>query len=206
MITDIEDFFARGCGRCPRFATPDCSTRRWSAGLGQLRRVCLAAGLAETVKWGHPCYVHGGRNIAIIGAFRDDFRLTFMNAALMKDPDRVLGKQGQSARHPDTIRFTGNGDVRPMRSVILAYFAEAIGYAEAGIKPAKSAKPLELPAELADALKSDRELRAAFDGLTPGRQRSYVIALASAKTSATRLNRIARFRPKIVAGKGATER
>ena len=64
----------------------------------------------------------------------------------------------------------------------------------------------QLPAELADALKSDRELRAAFDGLTPGRQRSYVIALASAKTSATRLNRIARFRPKIVAGKGATER
>ena len=68
MITDIEDYFTRGCGRCERFATPDCSTRQWESGLNALRRICLEAGLAEAVKWGHPCYLHRERNIAIIGA------------------------------------------------------------------------------------------------------------------------------------------
>ena len=64
MITDPGDYFAKGCGRCDRFATPECSTRRWAAGLAALRRICLEAGLTETAKWGHPCYMHAGRNIA----------------------------------------------------------------------------------------------------------------------------------------------
>lgn len=80
MISGVEDFFTRGCGRCPRFDTPDCSTRRWTQGLLDLRSICLSAGLGETVKWGHPCYTHAGRNIAIIGAFLGDFRLSFFNS------------------------------------------------------------------------------------------------------------------------------
>jgi len=63
MITEIEDFFTLGCGRCVRFATADCSTRQWDAGLQALRRLCLDLQLEETVKWGHPCYMHAGRNI-----------------------------------------------------------------------------------------------------------------------------------------------
>lgn len=68
MITSIEDYFSKGCGRCERFATPDCSTRQWTGGLRSLRRICLEAGLVETVKWAHPCYMHGDRNIVILGA------------------------------------------------------------------------------------------------------------------------------------------
>ena len=79
MITDAEDFFTKGCGRCARFATPDCSTRQWIRGLNQLRRICRDMGLEEVVKWAHPTYMHAGRNIAIFGAFRGDFRLSFMN-------------------------------------------------------------------------------------------------------------------------------
>ena len=94
MITDIEDYFSKGCGRCARFATPDCSTRKWAAGLGALRQICLEAGLVETVKWGHPCYMHADRNIALFGAFRGDFRLTFFNAALLNDPEGRSGKTG----------------------------------------------------------------------------------------------------------------
>lgn len=105
MITDIEDYFAKGCGRCPRFATAACSTKRWSKGLEELRRICLSAGLTETVKWGHPCYIHAGRNIAIIGAMKGDFRLTFFNAALMKDPKGMLETQGPNTRHPNMISF-----------------------------------------------------------------------------------------------------
>lgn len=206
MITDVEDYFTQGCGRCARFATPDCSTRQWSRGLKHLRRICREAGLVETVKWAHPCYMHAGRNIAIIGAFRGEFRLNFMNAALMKDPECMLEKQGPNTRHPDMIRFTGNAQVAEMELVILAYLKEAIGYAEAGIKPPKEEHKLDLPDQLVEAMDSDPELAEAFHNLTPGRRKSYVINLNSAKTAATRISRIAKLRDNILAGKGATER
>ena len=206
MITDIEEYFSKGCGRCERFATPDCSTRQWNRGLTELRRICLESGLIETVKWAHPCYMHGGRNIVILGALRGDFRLSFFNAALMKDPNGVLEKQGPNTRHPDMIRFTKNSQVTEMEPVIVSYLKEAMGYAEAGIKPPKEQGVLELPDELSEALESDPELADAFHRLTPGRQKSYVINLNSAKKSETRFARIAKFRGKILAGKGATER
>lgn len=205
MITDVEDYFAKGCGRCGRFATPDCSTRRWAKGLSNLRRICLKPGLDETVKWGHPCYIHAGRNIALIGAFRDDFRISFFNAQLLKDPERVLEKRGPNTRHPDMIRFTNGANLSEMEPTILSYLREAIGYAEAGVKPPKEEHEVDLPDELAEALESDPELADAFHSLTPGRQRSYVINLTSTKTPATRTARIVKFRGKIIAGKGANE-
>ena len=206
MITDVEDFFQSGCGRCDRFATPDCSTRFWLDGLLALRRICRDAGLSEHAKWGHPCYMHAGRNIAILGAFREDFRLTFFNAALMRDPHGVLIGQGENSRHPDCFKFDDNAQVVASEAVIREYLAEAMGYAEQGIKPPKEEYELELPEELVEALESDPELAQAFDRLTPGRQRSYVFALNSAKTSATRVSRIVKYRDKILAGKGALDR
>ena len=205
MITDPDIFFAKGCGRCDRFDTPDCSTKLWLPGLLALRRICLAAGLTEVAKWGHPVYMHAGRNIALFGAFRGDFRLTFMNAALLRDPDGVLQKQGPNTRHADCIRFTDNGAPKAMEPTIRAYLAEAMGYAEQGILPPKEPTEVELPAELVEALDGDPDLAEAFHALTPGRQKSYAILLNSAKTSATRLARIEKSRPKILAGKGATE-
>ena len=206
MITDIEDFFSKGCGRCDRFATADCSTRQWAHGLNELRRICLASGLVETVKWGHPCYMHAGRNIVIIGAFRGDFRLSFFHAALMKDPEGVLEKQGPNTKHPDMIRFVDNAQVTKMEPVILSYLKEAMGYAQAGVKPPKEESEIELPDELIEALDSDPELAEAFNGLTAGRKKSYAINLNSVKKSETRISRIAKFRDHILAGKGALER
>jgi len=121
MITEIEQYFSNGCGRCERFATPDCSTRQWGRGLTALRRICLDSRLVETVKWGHPCYMHAGRNIAILGAFRSDFRISFFNAALMKDPQGVLEKQGPNTQHADMIRFTKNTQVAEMLPAITSY-------------------------------------------------------------------------------------
>lgn len=206
MITNVGDFFAKGCGRCERFATPDCSTRQWAVGLRALRQLCQDAGLVETAKWGHPCYMHHDRNVAIIGAFREDFRITFFQPALMKDPKGILEKQGPNTQHPDAIRFTDNAQVSKLARTIVSYLKEAMGYAEAGLKAPKSAKKIELPGELVAALAADSELASAFHRLTPGRQKSYVIALASAKQAATRVARIAKFRPRILAGKGALER
>jgi uncharacterized protein YdeI (YjbR/CyaY-like superfamily) len=206
MITEIEDYFTTGCGRCPRHATPDCATQLWAKGLHNLRALCRAAGLTETVKWGHPCYMHTGRNIAIIGAFRDNFRLTFFNAALMQDPESVLERQGPNTHHPDMIRFSDPAQVAQRKDIILSYLAEAMSYATAGLKPPKQPRDLDLPEELVEALDADPELAEGFFALTPGRQKSYVLHLTSTQTPATRMARIAKARPKILAGKGATER
>jgi uncharacterized protein YdeI (YjbR/CyaY-like superfamily) len=206
MITDIAEYFSNGCGRCERFATPDCSTRQWSSGLAALRRICLGVSLVETVKWGHPCYMHAERNIVIIGGLRNDFRLSFFNAALMKDFAGILEKQGPNTQQPDMIRFTQNDQVTHLKPIIESYLIEAMGYAEAGVKPPKQKGTLELPNELIEALEFDPELAEAFHGLTPGRQKSYVIILNAAKKLETRNARIAKFRDKILAGKGAMER
>ena len=205
MITEPDAYFAKGCGRCDRFDTADCSTKLWSQGLSDLRAICRDVGLTETAKWGHPCYMHAGRNLVLIGAFRGDFRLSFIEASLLKDPERVLEKQGPNTRHADMMRFTDVNAVAARAEVIRAYLREAMSYAEAGIKPPKETSDLELPDELVEALDLDPLLAEAFHALTPGRQRSYVIALSTAKQAATRLARIEKLRPKILAGKGANE-
>lgn len=168
--------------------------------------MCRAAGLVEVVKWGHPCYMHQGRNIAILGAFRDDFRLSFFDAGLMKDPEGVLEKSGPNTRYPDVIRFSDPAHVVEMETVITSYLQEAMGYAEAGIKAPKLPRDIELPDELLAAFAGDPELADAFHRLTPGRQRSYVIHLNAAKKPETRIARITRLRDRILAGKGALER
>ncbi|MCU0712993.1 MAG: YdeI/OmpD-associated family protein [Pirellula sp.] len=207
MITDIEDYFTLGCGRCERFATAECSTKLWAIGLERLRRICLESGLIETVKWGHPCYMHAGRNIVILGALRNDLRISFFNAALMKDPQRVLEIQGPNTKYADMIRFTDNARVAELEPLIVSYITEAMSYAEAGIKPPKEVLvEMELPEELIEALECDPELADAFSQLTPGRKKSYILNLNSAKNSQTRVSRIAKFRDKILAGKGAMER
>lgn len=206
MISDIEDYFAKGCGRCDRFDTPDCSAQNWVQGLHELRRICLESGLEETVKWAHPCYMHAGRNIVVLGAFRGDYRMNFFNAALMIDREEILEKQGPNTQQPGMIRFTADAQALELEPVIRRYLQEAKEYAAAGIKPAKEERELEIPNELIDAMDADPELAEAFHGLTPGRQKSYVIGLNSAKQSTTRIRRIAKYRGRILAGKGANER
>jgi uncharacterized protein YdeI (YjbR/CyaY-like superfamily) len=206
MITDVKDFFARGCGRCARFATPDCSTRRWLPGLLTLRRIALGSGLSETAKWGHPCYMHAGRNVAVLGAFREDFRLSFFHAALMSDPEAVLQKQGPNTRHADCLRFTDNDAPAAMEALIRAYLAEAMAHAEAGTLSPKDPGDLALPEEMVEALDADPKLAEAFAALTPGRQKSWVLQVSAAKTAETRLSRIERARPLILQGRGAHDR
>jgi len=206
MITDPDDFFTKGCGRCDRFATPDCSTRPWIDGLNTLRRICLDMGLEETAKWAHPCYMHAGRNIVVFGAFRTDFRLSFMNPGLLRDTENVLEPQGPNSQTPGMIRFTSIGQVGEREPVIRAYLRQLMDHAEAGTKPPKVSREIDMPDELTEALDADPEMAEAFQALTPGRQKSYMFNLNQAKQSATRVARIEKFREKIIAGKGAMER
>ncbi|MBK4216151.1 YdeI/OmpD-associated family protein [Paracoccus caeni] len=206
MITDVEDFFTKGCGRCDRFDTPGCSTKIWSEGLSKLREICLSVDLQEEVRWGQPCYRHAGRNIAILGAYQDRFVIGFFNAALMKDPEDVLEKPGPNTQHADTIYFMERAQVATLEKTISAYLEEAKAYAEEGKKPQANTSTPDLPEELANALDNDPELAEAFHALTPGRQRSYVINLNGAKKPETRIARIEKFRDNIIDGKGASER
>ena len=206
MITNPDEFFRDGCGRCARHGTDDCSARLWAAGLQQLRAICLAAGLVETAKWGHPCYTHAGRNIAILGAFRGDVRITFFNASLLNAPAGVLTRQGENTATPDCARFTDATRIAAVTPLLRDLLAQAMAHAEAGTKPAKAPTLLALPDELSAALDSDPALAQAFRALTPGRQKSHALAIGSAKAPATRQARIARLTPLILAGKGATER
>ena len=206
MITDPEVYFARGCGRCDRFDTADCSTRLWLDGLLALRDLCREAGLTEVAKWGHPTYMHAGRNIAIFGAFRGDFRLTLFNAALLSDPQGLLERQGPNTRHPDCFRFTDNAQVAARADAIRATLAEAMDHAERGILPPRDDSAPDWPDELVEALDADPDMAEAFHALTPGRQKSYVYALVSSKNPDTRRTRIAKYRDRILAGKGALDR
>lgn len=206
MITEIEDYFTRGCGRCDRFATPECSTQTWAGGLKALRALCQAAGLEEAVRWGHPCYRFADRNIAIIGAFRENFRLSFFEAGLIEDCFGVLERQGPNTAVPDMIRFTSEADVARHADAIADTLAQLKDHARAGRRAPKPAATLDWPEELVAALDDDPELAEAFAALTPGRQKSYVILMNGAKQSATKTARLMRARPKILAGKGAQER
>lgn len=206
MITDPDVYFRVGCGRCDRFSSADCSARIWTSGLAGLRELCRAAGLTETAKWGHPTYMHAGRNVVILGAFRDDFRMSFFHPSLMRDPEGALERQGANTRHPDMLCFRSNEEVTAKSALISAYLAEAMGYAAAGIVPNLPPREVELPPELIEALDCDPDLAEAFNALTPGRQKSWAFHLNSTQVPATRFNRIAKARAKILAGKGALER
>lgn len=206
MITDVATFFTDGCGRCPRFATDACSARLWTGGIAQLRQMCLKAGLMETLRWGHPCNVHAGRNLVLLGAFRDDFRMTFPDAALLNDPKGVLERPGPNSQTACMIRFRALDDVARLAPVIADLLAQARAQAAAGNRPPRTRPDPSLPEVLVRALDDDPALADSFAALTPGRQRSYGIALSSAKTEATQIARIARFSDRIHAGKGANER
>ncbi len=206
MVKDVATYFEKGCGRCDRFDTKECSALQWGEGLQELRSICLAQGLTETSKWGAPCYTVAGRNVAILAAFRKDFRLSFFDAGLLKDPETLLGKSGPNTAYADSFIFRDVSEVGQKAKIISQYLAEAKGYVEQGLKAPKPEHDLDMPEELATALDADPTLAEAFHALTPGRQRGYVINLNGAKQSATRIARIEKFRDKILAGKGPLDR
>jgi uncharacterized protein YdeI (YjbR/CyaY-like superfamily) len=150
--------------------------------------------------------MHAGRNVAILGAFRDDVRITFFEAGLLDDPAGLLERQGPNSAVADAVRFRDNDAPAAMAPALRDFLAQARAIASGGRRAPRVAVALDLPEEMVETLDADPALAEAFAALTPGRQRSYAIALASAKTAATRVARIARFRDRILAGKGATER
>ena len=175
MITDIEDYFTLGCGRCERHATPDCSTRGGSTGSTRCAGSASTSGLSEHVKWAHPCYMHAGRNICADGGLSRRLPLQLHEPGFVeRSRGRARTKRPEHPHRRDAAVHRYRPGPESMEPIIRAYLAEAMGYAEAGIQPPKVEPELDLPDELVEALDADPELAEAFHALTPGRQKSYV--------------------------------
>lgn len=178
---------------------------QWPAEIAALRPVLLASGLTEATKWGKPCYSLDGANIVIVQEMKNFLALMFFKGALLSDPAGVLRAQGPNSRSARRIEFTSVDDVERLAGVVTEYLDEAIAVEEAGLEVAPDPE-LVLVDELQHRLNENPELKAAFEALTPGRQREYHLQISSAKQSATRERRVDKFVPKILAGKGFRDR
>ena len=171
----------------------------------KLRSILLDCGLDEERKWGKPCFLFEGRNVAIIQPFKAHCALMFFKGALLEDTHGLLRSQGENTQSAMRLEFTSEAQVR--KAVVQSYVKQAIAVEKAGLKVAFKAKDeLELPEELTQMLQKDRRLAKAFDALTPGRRRGYVLHFTAAKQSQTRTARIEKCMPRILAGKGLNDR
>ncbi len=170
-----------------------------------LREILSDCDLAEELKWGKPCYTHHGANVAIIQRMKDFLALMFFKGAALEDLDGILVEQGPNSRFAKRLEFTSVKAVQDKRRFIEAYIEEAIQLEKTGTKVDVSSE-LHLIDELQEKLAEDPEFSAAFDALTPGRQRGYNLHFGGAKQPATRIARINKYRQKIMDGKGFNDR
>jgi uncharacterized protein YdeI (YjbR/CyaY-like superfamily) len=177
--------------------------KTWQKEIEKLRDIVLDCPLDEELKWGVPTYQFQGTNIVLIHTFKDYCALLFFKGALLKDPESILIQQTANVQAARQIRFTNLKDIVKQTKTIKAYIFEAIEVEKAGLKvPMKKTKEFELPEEFQAVLKTDKSVKKAFEALTPGRQRAYLLFFSSAKQAKTREARIAKAIPQILAGKG----
>jgi uncharacterized protein YdeI (YjbR/CyaY-like superfamily) len=206
MNPKVDLFLVDGCGRCKYYQTPKCKVLRYTDQLMVLRQVLLESGLEEEVKWGWPTYTLDGKNVVIVHAFKEYCGLTFFKGLLMKDPKKILTAQSENVQGSRQIRFTDQDDLTKHIKDLKAYIAEAIRVEKSGEKlPEATKSKMPEVAELEDAFKKDKAFKNAFLSLTPGRQRAYLLQFSQAKQSATRVSRIEKARPAIMAGKGPND-
>lgn len=181
------------------------ASEQWPDEIRALRPLLVSAGLDETIRWGKPCYAHGGANIAIVQEFVDHLALMFFKGILLDDPSGVLEEVGPNSHAARRMTFTSVEAVETQADVIAAYLAEAIAVEEAGTEVPPRPDEVLAP-ELAERLAEDPALAEAFDGLTPGRQREYNLHVSAAKQSTTRERRVDAIVPRIMQGRGLRER
>lgn len=202
MKASVDSYLSEGCGRCNRYQTPDCNVHKWQPILVHLRKLLLASGLQETIKWGNPCYTFRGKNVCIIGAFNNDCVLSFFKGSLLNDPAGLLQKSGSDSQVGRVIRFTNLEYLMAHESTVLELLANAIAVEESGLKPVTDTSLPTYPNELIAAFEEDPDFQTAFETLTKGRQRGYLLHFNQAKQAATRSNRIAKYKNKILMGRG----
>jgi uncharacterized protein YdeI (YjbR/CyaY-like superfamily) len=174
--------------------------KKWQEEMAKFRRISLDGGLTEELKWGKPCYTFQKSNIVIIQGFKEFCALLFCKGALLNDPNGILKKFGwQAARR---IPFTNVREIVEMEPILKAYIEEAIEAEKAGLEVNFKKNPEPIPEEFQNKLDEIPALKAAFDALTPGRQRGYILYFSDAKQSKTRESRVKKCMQQILNGKG----
>ncbi len=204
--SSVDAYLLDGCGRCEHYQTPNCKVHLWTDALMALRALVLESGLAEEMKWGSPCYTLDGKNVLMIASFREYCCLSFFKGVLITDDNGLLQSPGPNSRHARLLKFTSVDEVTKHRESIVRLINQAVEVERSGQKVTTGDEPAALPAELEERLEGDAMLRDAFDALTPGRQRSYIIHISGAKQSETRERRVEQCVPKILIGKGFHDR
>jgi uncharacterized protein YdeI (YjbR/CyaY-like superfamily) len=177
--------------------------KKWQWEMTKLRAIALGCGLTEELKWGKPCYTFQESNIVLIIGFKNYCALLLCKGALLKDPKRILITAGENTQAARQIRFTDIREIVRIEVTLKAYLREAIAAEKAGLKVQyKKSSAFAIPEELQKKLDEHSAFKAAFQSLTPGRQRAYVIHFSAAKQSQTRVSRIEKCLPQILEGKG----
>ena len=175
----------------------------WREALKKLRAIILDCKLEEELKWGVPCYTFNDANIVLIHTFKEYCAILFFKGALLKDEEGILVQQTKNVQAGRQIRFTNASQVDEMKAVIKAYIEEAIAVEKAGLTVEfKDTADFDMPEEFQARLDDSPQLQEAFEALTPGRQRAYLLHFAEAKQSKTRAARVDKCVPHILAGKG----
>lgn len=201
----VDNYLIDGCGRCPLGGTPQCKVLTWSEELHYLRSILLTTELKEEVKWSVPCYTYQGKNVIILSAFKDNCVLSFFKGALIKDKYKLLESAGEHSQSVRLIRFKSLEEVTKNEAKIITYIKEAIEIEKSGKKVETKASTMEYPEELVAIFKKNAAAKKAFESLTPGRQRGYLLHFTGAKQSATRISRIEKCLPLILKGKGLND-
>ena len=180
--------------------------QNWRDELMALRALLRDTALTEDFKWRAPVYTHEGHNVCILWGFQDRCTLGFFKGVLLSDPKGILNPPGPNSRASRTVDFTDTARIAELAPVLRAYIDEAIAIENAGLKVSFPKDDLSYPAELIERLEDDPELQAAFEALTPGRRRGWLLHFSTAKLPLTRATRVDRAIPKILAGKGMQDR
>ena len=204
---NVDQYLEIGCGRCELGGTPKCKTQRWLEELRVLRGVLQGSGLTEEMKWSAPCYTSNGKNILMLSALKESVVVSFFRGSQLEDPENILEKPGDNSRFARYIRFKNLQSINERIQAVQSYIRNAIELEQSNnsVHFSKDVAQ-EHPEELTQLFESTPKFEAAFNALTPGRQRGYLIYFTSAKQSKTRTSRIERSMPKIFLGKGWNER
>ena len=202
MISEVDLYLEEGCGRCSHHQTPECKVHNWPEELRELRRIVLECELTEEYKWSQPTYTLKGHNVLIVTAFKHYACISFFKGSLLEDTHSMLISPGRSSQAARQLRFTDPKTILENEHKIKSYIYQAIEVEKAGLKVEFRKNPEPMPEELEKVMEDDPVFAAAFESLTPGRQRGYILHFSQPKQSATRLSRIEKCTPKILNGEG----
>ena len=179
---------------------------QWKREMEELREIVLNCNLNEEEKWGVPCYTFSKGIILIIHGFKEYCALNFFKGALLQDTDGLLVQQTENSQASRQIRFTNLKEISEKAAILKAYIFEAIEVEKAGLKVAlKPHADYDIPEEFQTKIDQNTAIKTAFESLTPGRQRAYILHFSGSKQAKTREARIENYTQRILMGKGLND-